>query len=95
LSYAIDGAESSGPNDPLTEKIIGAVYRADHERGGCFLESIYQWIALGQAGLRVEIEVPVPVESSRNGRWSVSIWPGRGDTRSSGTEDPRFDQRGS
>ncbi len=60
----IEGAEFSGGNDPLTEKIIGVFYEVYNELGFGFLESVYREamrIALGQAGLRVEAEVPVPV----------------------------------
>jgi GxxExxY protein len=60
----IDGGEFSGPNDLLTEKIIGVFYKVYNELGFGFLESVYREamrIALGQAGLQVEAEVPVPV----------------------------------
>jgi GxxExxY protein len=60
----MDGAEFSGRNDPVTEKIIGVFYEVYHELGFGFLEWVYReamQIALGQAGLRVEAEVPVPV----------------------------------
>jgi GxxExxY protein len=60
----MDGAEFSGRNDLLTEKIIGVFYEVYNELGFGFLESVYREamrIALGQAGLRVEAEVPVPV----------------------------------
>jgi GxxExxY protein len=60
----MDGAEFSGRNDPVTEKIIGVFYEVYNELGFGFLESVYReamQIALGQAGLRVEAEVPVPV----------------------------------
>ncbi len=64
----IDGVEFSGPfsgpNDLLTEKIIGVFYEVYNELGFGFLESVYREamrIALGQAGLQVEAEVPVPV----------------------------------
>ena len=48
----------------LTEKIIGVFYDVYNEFGFGFLESCCQqamMIALTQAGLRVEPEVPVPV----------------------------------
>jgi GxxExxY protein len=60
----MSGGEFSGPGDPLTEKIIGVFYEVYNELGFGFLESVYREamrIALGQAGLRVEAEVPVPV----------------------------------
>jgi GxxExxY protein len=58
------GASFSGVNDPLTERIIGVFYEVYNELGVGFLESVYReamLIALRQAGLRVEAEVPVPV----------------------------------
>ena len=57
-------SDFSGPNDPLTEKIIGVFYEVYNELGFGFLESVYREamrIALGQAGLIVEAEFPVPV----------------------------------
>ena len=48
----------------LTEKVIGVFFEVYNELGGGFLESVYQRalrIALVQAGLRVAVEVPVPV----------------------------------
>jgi GxxExxY protein len=57
-------AEFSGVNDSLTEKIIGVFYEVCNELGFGFLESVYREsmrIALGQVGMRVEAEVPVPV----------------------------------
>jgi GxxExxY protein len=60
----MERAEFSGRNDPLTERIIGVFYDVYDELGFGFLESVY-WeamrIALAQAGLPVEAEVPVPV----------------------------------
>jgi GxxExxY protein len=53
-----------GRNDPLTERIIGVFYEVYNELGFGFLESVYREamrIALEQAGLGVEAEVPVPV----------------------------------
>ena len=58
------GVEFSGVNDSLTEKIIGVFYEVYNELGFGFLESVYReamLIALKQAGVRVEAEVPVPV----------------------------------
>jgi len=60
----MSGGEFSGPNDPLTEKIIGVFYEVYNELGFGFLESVYREamrIALEEAGLRVKAEVPVPV----------------------------------
>ena len=57
-------SEFSGPNDPLTEKIIGVFYEVYNELGFGFLESVYREamrIALAEAGFRAETEVPVPV----------------------------------
>ena len=48
----------------ITEKIIGVFYEVYNELGFGFLESVYREamrIALGEAGFRVEAEVPVPV----------------------------------
>jgi GxxExxY protein len=60
----MSSGEFSGPNDPLTEKIIGVFYEVYNELGFGFLESVYREamrIALVQVGLRVETEFPVPV----------------------------------
>jgi GxxExxY protein len=60
----MEDAGFSGRNDPLTERIIGVFYEVYNELGFGFLESVYREamrIALGQAGLQVEAEVPVPV----------------------------------
>jgi GxxExxY protein len=51
-------------HEELTEKIIGVFYIVYNELGHGFLESVYHKalvLALRQAGLRAEIEVPVPV----------------------------------
>jgi GxxExxY protein len=48
----------------LTEKIIGIYYDVYNEVGHGFLESVYRncmELSLGQAGLRVQRELPVPV----------------------------------
>src|SRR5437764_15377720 len=48
----------------VTEKIIGVFYDVYNELGYGFLESVYQEalvIALREAGLAVECQVPVPV----------------------------------
>ena len=55
---------SHGLHAEITEKVIGVFFEVYNELGGGFLESVYQQamrIALGQAGLRVAVEVPVPV----------------------------------
>src|ERR1700679_4100116 len=57
-------AEFSDRNDPLTERIIRGFFEVYNELGFGFLESVYREamrIALGEAGFRVEAEVPVPV----------------------------------
>jgi len=51
-------------HEQLTEKIIGIFYDVYNELGYGFLESIYEEslvIALKEAGLEVENQVPVPV----------------------------------
>jgi len=48
----------------LTQTIIGVFYDVYNELGQGFLESVYRnsmGIALKEAGLKVEMEVPVPV----------------------------------
>ena len=53
-----------GLHAEITEKVIGVFFEVYNELGGGFLESVYHEalrIALKQAGLRVAIEVPVPV----------------------------------
>jgi len=48
----------------VTEQVIGVFFEVYNELGGGFLESVYQQalkIALMQAGLKVSMEVPVPV----------------------------------
>jgi GxxExxY protein len=58
------GIEFAGVNDPLIERIIQVFYEVYNELGFGFLESVYREamrIALGDAGFRVEAEVPVPV----------------------------------
>ena len=48
----------------ITEKILGVFFEVYNELGGGFLEGVYYEalrIALTQAGMRVEMEVPVPV----------------------------------
>jgi GxxExxY protein len=53
-----------GLHGEITEKVIGSSFEVYNELGGGFLESVYHEalrIALEQAGMRVEVEVPVPV----------------------------------
>jgi GxxExxY protein len=53
-----------GLHSETSEKVIGVFFDVYNELGGGFLESVYQEalrIAMVQAGLRVAIEVPVPV----------------------------------
>jgi GxxExxY protein len=53
-----------GTEDALTERILGLFYQVRNELGFGFLESVYcraMAVALRQAGLTVEAEVPVPV----------------------------------
>jgi GxxExxY protein len=65
----VDGTQArassfDGVNDLLTEKIIGVFYEVYNELGFGFLESVYREamrIALHEAGLSVDAEVPVPV----------------------------------
>jgi GxxExxY protein len=59
-----NGKTFLGLHAEITEKVIGVFFEVYNELGGGFLESVYQQamrIALGQAGLRVAVEVPVPV----------------------------------
>ena len=51
-------------HEELTRKIIGVFYEVYNELGQGFLESVYEGameIALAEAGLKVERQVPVPV----------------------------------
>ena len=53
-----------GKHAVLTERVIGVFYEVYNELGYGFLESVYREamrLALTQAGLRVNVEVPVPV----------------------------------
>jgi GxxExxY protein len=53
-----------GLHAEITERVIGVFFEVYNELGGGFLESVYHEalkIALVQAGLRVETEVPIPV----------------------------------
>jgi GxxExxY protein len=59
-----DQVRVQGKHDDLTQRIIGIFYDVYNELGSGFLESVYREsmrLALGQDGLRVETEVPVPV----------------------------------
>jgi GxxExxY protein len=56
-----------GKHDDLRERIIGVFYDVYNELGYGFLESLYREamrLALMQAGLKVNAEVPVPGEFS-------------------------------
>ena len=60
----IDHKRTRGKHDDLTERIIGIFYDVYNELGDGFLESVYREamrLALTQAGLRVNVEVPVSV----------------------------------
>lgn len=53
-----------GKHDDLTQKIIGLFYEVYNELGYGFLESVYSGamcVALRQAGLKAEREMPIPV----------------------------------
>jgi GxxExxY protein len=53
-----------GLHAEVMEKILGVFFEVYNELGGGFLEGVYQQalrIALVQAGLKVALEVPVPV----------------------------------
>ena len=59
-----NGGVFRGLHSEVTEKILGVFFEVYNELGGGFLESVYHEalrIALGQAGLRVVSQVPVPV----------------------------------
>ena len=59
-----DERQLRGKHDDLTQKIIGVFYDVYNELGCGFLESVYREamrIALGQAGLKVQTEMPIPV----------------------------------
>jgi GxxExxY protein len=48
----------------ITDKVIGAFYAVYNELGFGFLESVYEnalMMALGEAGLRVKQQAPIPV----------------------------------
>ncbi len=62
-AFVIQDRES-GRHDQLTHVIIGVFYDVYNELGQGFLESVYKEsmrLALHQARLRVETEVPIPV----------------------------------
>jgi GxxExxY protein len=53
-----------GKHAQVTERVLKVFYEVYNELGSGFLESVYHAafaIALGEAGLRIENEVPVPV----------------------------------
>ncbi|HEX3967687.1 MAG TPA: GxxExxY protein [Edaphobacter sp.] len=57
-------ASFHGLHAEITERVIGVFFEVYNELGGGFLEGVYQEalrIALVQAGMEVEAEVPVPV----------------------------------
>jgi GxxExxY protein len=59
-----DQEQIRGKHDDLTQKIIGIFYGVYNELGYGFLESVYQGamrVALAEAGLKVECEVPISV----------------------------------
>ena len=59
-----DERQLRGKHDDLTQKIIGVFYDVYNELGCGFLESVYREamrLALGQAGLKVQTEMPIPV----------------------------------
>jgi GxxExxY protein len=59
-----DQKRFEGKHEELTQRVIGVFYEVYNELGYGFLESVYREamrLALTQAGLRVETEVPVPV----------------------------------
>src|SRR5271163_1615645 len=59
-----DQVQVRGKHDDLTQRVIGIFYDVYNVLGYGFLESVYREamrLALTQAGLRVETEVPVPV----------------------------------
>jgi GxxExxY protein len=58
------GRQVRGKYDDLTQRIIGIFYDVYNELGCGFLESVYREamrLALSQAGLKVETEIPIPV----------------------------------
>ena len=60
----MENQESKLLHSDLTEKILGVYYDVCNEIGHGFLESVYSncmQIALHEAGLRAQCEVPIPV----------------------------------
>jgi GxxExxY protein len=58
------GGSKLGKYSLLTERVIGIFYEVYNELGYGFLESVYREsmrVALEQVGLKVAVEVPVPV----------------------------------
>jgi len=57
--------EKAGKHDDLTQSIIGVFYEVYNELGFGFVESLYSSamrMALAQAGMRVQVEVPLSVQ---------------------------------
>jgi GxxExxY protein len=64
LGELIVQERDSGKHDALTRVIIRVFYDVYNELGVGFVESVYKEcmrLALVQAGLRVDVEVPIPV----------------------------------
>jgi GxxExxY protein len=60
----MDGSRLGLKHEQLTEKIIGVFFDVYNELGYGFLESVYEesmGIALSDAGISIERQVPVPV----------------------------------
>lgn len=60
----VDQLPARGKHDDLTPRVIGVFYDVYNELGAGFLESVYREalrIALMQAGLQAECEVPIAV----------------------------------
>jgi GxxExxY protein len=61
---AVERGAFRGLHAEITETVIGVFFEVYNELGGGFLEGVYHEafrIALTQAGMQVEMEVPVPV----------------------------------
>ncbi|HZY63382.1 MAG TPA: GxxExxY protein [Edaphobacter sp.] len=59
-----DGRRFGGLHSEITDKILSVFFDVYNELGGGFLESVYQQalkIALAQVGLKVVVEMPIPV----------------------------------
>jgi GxxExxY protein len=62
--FPMSGTQSHLMHAELTEKLIGIFYDVYNELGYGFLESVYEEslvIAIRQAGLKVDRQVPIPV----------------------------------